>query len=134
MKVAFATQDAVTVDAHFGWCPKLAVYEVGLDEARLVAVHEFAPGAEDGDEDKLAPRLEALAGAAVVYTTAIGQGAATRVRSLGVQAAKVAEGSTIDALLGQLRQVMAGHPPPWLRKAMSGAGPRPFDPEEVSSP
>jgi nitrogen fixation protein NifX len=134
MKAAFATQDLVHVDAHFGWCPRLAVYEVTPEGAALAATHEFPPGVEDGTEDKLKPRLAALEGCAVLYTSAIGGSAAGQVRSLGVQPAKVAEGSAIEALLLQLRQVMNGNPPPWLRKAMAGAGPRRFDPEEVATP
>ena len=134
MRAAFATQDLIHVDAHFGWCPRLAVYEVTLGGATLAATHEFPPGAEDGTEEKLRPRLAALAGCAVLYTTAIGGSAAGQVRSLGVQPAKVAEPTAIETLLAQLRQLMAGTPPPWLRKAMSGEGARRFDPEEVSTP
>jgi len=134
MKVAFATQHALAVDAHFGWCPRLVIYEVSLAEACLAATHDFPPAAEDGDEDKLAPRLAALDGASLLYASAIGQSAAGRVRSLGIQVAKVEEGAPIQALLEKLRQVMAGSPPPWLRKAMAGIGPRPFVPEEEASP
>jgi len=137
MKVAFATCTDAAVDAHFGWCPRLVVFEVGPGAATLVASHRFPPAVEDGDEDKLGPRLAALEGVALLYTTAIGPSAAGRVRAAGIQLARVDEGAPIDELLLKLHQVMAGSPPPWLRRAMTGSGPRPFDPsapEEASTP
>lgn len=123
MKVAFSTQDLASVDAHFGWCPNLVVYEVDAAGARPLARHAFAPAREDGDEDKLAPRVEALAGCTILYTAAIGGSAAGRVRALGVHPARVAEGEPIATLLAKLRDLLAGTPPPWLRKAMSPGQP-----------
>jgi nitrogen fixation protein NifX len=132
MKVAFATQDLVTVDAHFGWCPNLIVYEVTPDGAQPVARHAFAAAREDGDEDKLAPRVEAIAACAILYAAAIGGSAAARVVALGVHPVQVREGERIAELLAKLCDVLAGTPPPWLRKAMlrDGAA-RTFDPEET---
>ena len=59
MKIAFATQDQQRVDAHFGWAKYLAVYQI--DAAGYQFVQSFPFGedlAEDGNEDKLAPKLE----------------------------------------------------------------------------
>lgn len=123
MKVAFATEDLETLDAHFGCCPSLLVHEITADAVRAIARHAFAPGREDGDEDKLAPRVEALAGCAVLFASAIGPGAAARVKARGVHVQRAPEGASIAALAEKLRQVLAGTPPPWLRRAMGAADP-----------
>ena len=77
MKVAFATQDQQRVDAHFGWAKHLAVYEVNAEGSQFVQNFGFGDNlAEDGDEDKLAPKLAAIADCAIVYVAAIGGSAA----------------------------------------------------------
>ena len=61
MKIAFATQDQQRVDAHFGWAKYLAVYQI--DAAGYQFVQSFPFGedlAEDGNEDKLAPKLDTV--------------------------------------------------------------------------
>ena len=71
MKIAFATQDQQRVDAHFGWAKHLAVYEIS--PAGYGFVQDFGFGedlAEDGNEDKLAPKLEAIKDCAIVYVAA----------------------------------------------------------------
>jgi nitrogen fixation protein NifX len=80
MKVAFATQDQQRVDAHFGWARHLAVYDVDGQGYRFVQDFGFGEDlAEDGDEDKLAPKLAAIGDCAIVYVAAIGGSAAARV-------------------------------------------------------
>lgn len=127
MLVAFATEDLATVNAHFGTCPSLVVHEVTPAASRLVATHAFPAAAEDGDEDKLGPRLAALASCTILCTAAIGGSASARVRALGVHPAKVPDGTAIAEVLEQLRGVLAGTPPPWLRRALGRAGQPPLD-------
>ena len=79
MKVAFATQDQQRVDAHFGWAKHLAVYDIDPQGYRFVQDFGFGENlAEDGDEDKLSPKLAAIADCAIVYVAAIGGSAAAR--------------------------------------------------------
>jgi nitrogen fixation protein NifX len=128
MRIAFATRDGTAVDAHFGWCPRLDVWEVTATGARLAATHAFPPGAEDGDEDKLEPRIAALAGCTIVYAAAIGGSASGRVRDARVHPARAAEGEPVAALVERLRALLAGTPPPWLAKlAAEAEGRRPAE-------
>ena len=120
MKVAFATQDQQRVDAHFGWARHLAVYEVSPD--RVAFVEDFPFGedlAEDGNEDKLAPKLEAIHDCAIVYVAAIGGSAAARVVASKIHPVKVAQLEPILDILDKLQEVLKGTPPPWLRKALA---------------
>lgn len=119
MKVAFATQDQQRVDAHFGWARHLAVYEVS--PAGYGFVQDFGFGedlAEDGNEDKLAPKLQAIADCAIVYVAAIGGSAAARVVASKIHPVKVTQPEPILDILDKLQATLAGTPPPWLRKAL----------------
>lgn len=137
MKVAFATQDQQRVDAHFGWARHLAVYEI--DAGGYHFVQDFGFGedlAEDGNEDKLAPKLEAIKDCAIVYVAAIGGSAAARVVASKIHPIKVAQPEPILDLLDRMQEVLKGTPPPWLRKALAKGQEKAFDfegDEEVKS-
>jgi nitrogen fixation protein NifX len=119
MKVAFATQDQQRVDAHFGWAKHLAVYELDATGYRFVQAFPFGEDlAEDGNEDKLAPKLEAIKDCAIVYVAAIGGSAAARVVAAKIHPIKVAQPEPIEDLLAKMQEVLKGTPPPWLRKAL----------------
>lgn len=119
MKIAFATQDLQRVDAHFGWARNLAVYEISADGHSLVEAIQFSGDLqEDGNEDKLAPKLEAIKDCAILYVAAIGGSAAARVVAHKIHPVKVNEPEPISEILNKLQEVLKGEPPPWLRKAM----------------
>ncbi len=131
MKVAFATQDQQRVDAHFGWARHLAVYEVSPTGYHFVQDFGFGEDlAEDGNEDKLAPKLAAIGDCAIVYVAAIGGSAAARVVASKIHPVKVAQPEPILDILDKLQATLAGTPPPWLRKALMKGQERAFDFEE----
>ncbi len=128
MKVAFATQDHRRVDAHFGWAPHLAVYDVTAEGSRFVQDFDFGESLdEDGNEDKLTPKLAAIADCAIVYVAAIGGSAAARVVARRVHPVKVTQPEPILDILGKLQAVLQGTPPPWLRKALMKGQERTMD-------
>jgi len=119
MKVAFATQDLKRVDAHFGWARNIAIYDVSPTGHALVEAVQFDGDLqEDGNEDKLAPKLEAIKDCAILYVAAIGGSGAARVVASNIHPIKVNQPEVIDELLVKLTGVLAGTPPPWLRKAL----------------
>jgi nitrogen fixation protein NifX len=119
MKIAFSTQDHQNVNAHFGWARHIAVYEVTADHASLVATHDFTGELnEDGNEDKLAPKLAVIGDCAIMYCAAIGGSAAARVVALKIHPIKVPQPEPIAQILVKLQDVLKGTPPPWLRKAL----------------
>ncbi len=119
MKIAFATQDQQRVDAHFGWAKHLAIYEIEPEGYNFVQDVGFGEDlAEDGNEDKLAPKLEAIKDCAIVYVAAIGGSAAARVVAHKIHPIKVAQPESITELLDKMQDVLKGTPPPWLRKAL----------------
>jgi nitrogen fixation protein NifX len=131
MKVAFATQDQQRVDAHFGWAKHLAVYELSPEGCTFVEDFAFGDNlAEDGDEDKLAPKLAAIGDCAIVYVAAIGGSAAARVVASGIHPVKVTGPEPIQEILQKLQVVLKGTPPPWLRKALQKGKAKSFDFDE----
>jgi nitrogen fixation protein NifX len=131
MKVAFATQDLKRVDAHFGWAKNIAIYEIGPDGHHFLEAVEFDGDLkEDGNEDKLAPKIEAIKDCAILYVAAIGGSGAARVVANNIHPMKVNEPEAIDDLLIKLGDVLKGAPPPWLRKALAKDKPRTFEFEE----
>src|SRR6266568_1975049 len=120
MKIAFATEDLQHVDAHFGWAKNIAVYDVTPEEVRFVTTFKFSGDLqEDGNEDKLSPKLEAIEDCAILYVAAIGGSGAARVVAKNIHPIKVNQPEQITDLLTKLEDVLKGTPPPWLRKAMS---------------
>lgn len=131
MKVAFATQDLKRVDAHFGWAKNIAIYDVSPTGHALVEAVQFDGDLhEDGNEDKLAPKIEAIKECAILYVAAIGGSGAARVVAQNIHPMKVNQPEDISDLLVKLTDVLNGTPPPWLRKALLKGQERTLDFEE----
>lgn len=134
MKVAFSTQDLQRVDAHFGWAKNIVIYELSPEGYKFLEAVQFEGDLqEDGNEDKLAPKLEAIKDCAILYVAAIGGSGAARVVALGIHPMKVPQPEPITELLDKLQAVLKGNPPPWLRKVLAKDGKgqeREFDFEE----
>ncbi|WP_448030558.1 nitrogen fixation protein NifX [Bradyrhizobium liaoningense] len=131
MKVAFATQDLKRVDAHFGWAKNIAIYDVNPDGHHFVEVIQFDGDLkEDGNEDKLAPKIEAIKDCTILYVAAIGGSGAARVVANNIHPMKVTQPEAIDDLCVKLEDVLKGSPPPWLRKVLAKGQERSFDFED----
>src|SRR5271165_6640467 len=131
MKVAFATQDLKRVDAHFGWAKNIAIYEISPDGHHFLEAVQFDGDLqEDGNEDKLAPKIEAIKDCAILYVAAIGGSGAARVVASNIHPMKASQPEEISVLLDKLVAVLQGTPPPWLRKAMLKDQERALDFEE----
>ncbi len=120
MKIAFATNDLVHVNAHFGWAKQMAVYEVSPEGYEFVNALTFEGDLkEDGNEDKLVPKIKALSDCTIVYVSAIGGSAAARLINSKVTPVKTrSEEEPITDVLENLVKTLKGNPPPWLRKAL----------------
>ena len=96
MKVAFATQDLKRVDAHFGWAKNIAIYELDEDGHHFIEAIQFAGDLqEDGNEDKLGPKIEAVKDCAILYVAAIGGSGAARVVAQNIHPMKVTQPEAI---------------------------------------
>jgi len=128
MKVAFTTQDMKHVDAHFGWAKNIAVYEISPEGYQFLEAIQFDGDLkEDGNEDKLTPKIDAVRDCAILYVAAIGGSAAAKVVNARVHPVKVPEPELISVILDKLQKVLQGTPPPWLRKVMMKGKERKLD-------
>lgn len=117
LRVAFATSDGIHVDQHFGWCNRFDVYELTAEQQVLLGSRIVVGDSHGvGETDKLDERIEAIRDCAIVHLTAIGGGAAARVTNARIHPLKVPDASEIASLLDRFRSLLAGTPPPWLRR------------------
>jgi nitrogen fixation protein NifX len=130
MKVAFATQDNVHINAHFGWAKKVDIYDVSSEGYDFLNTVEFGGELkEDGNEDKLMPKINAVADCTIVYVSAIGGSAASRLLKNKITPLKAEnQEDEIADVLDSLVKTL-DNPPPWLRKALGKNASR-FDFEE----
>ncbi len=126
LKVAFATSDGIVVDQHFGSCRRFDVYEVSAELASLYESRVLDPAVDD-EAEKIESRLDAVRDCAILHVAAIGGTAAAKVVRARVHPLKVTEDTSIADQLVRLQRVLAGNPPPWLRKLLrqSGSGTAP---------
>ena len=133
MRIAFATHDLRTMDAHFGGARNFAIYDVTAGGYRFLEAIRFdASGKEDGvhadtDEDRITPRVDALEGCTLLFVLAIGGPAAAKVVNRRIHPMKLPHPEPIDQVLVRVQRMLNTGPPPWLRKAMGREGTRNLD-------
>ena len=123
MRIAIATQDMKLADSHFASARTLAFYDISGEGHRFVEAVQFsdcsnADGVHDDSLDRIAVRLEALKGCALLFVTGIGGPAAARVVNQRVHPVKLQTPEPIPDLLDRLRRSLEGTPPPWMRKLL----------------
>ncbi|QTL04476.1 nitrogen fixation protein NifX [Aquabacter sp. L1I39] len=128
VRVAIATQDMKGLNAHFGSAKKFAVYDVTVDGWSFVETVAFDQVSDEGGkhqtdgDDKITPKVEALRGCHLLFCLAIGGPSAAKVVTAKIHPIKIAQAQPIDVVLERTREMLAGSPPPWLRKVLAEAG------------
>ncbi|WP_105375075.1 nitrogen fixation protein NifX [Neorhizobium huautlense] len=139
LRVAIATQDMRSLDAHFGSARRFAVYDVSADDWDLVEVLSFEEVSEESGQhrtegdDRIARKVEALKGCHLLFCLAIGGPSAAKVVSAKIHPIKVPEAQLIEDVLSRTRAMLRTTPPLWLRKVLFEAGAtekKPFDEED----
>jgi len=118
LQVAFATDDRVRVNQHFGASVGFAIHALDGERTKLVSVAEFAVESMDGNEDKLKSKIAALSGCAAVYCLAVGGSAVRQLIAAGVQPIRLEEEANIERLLGELQKAVREGGVPWVEKAL----------------
>jgi nitrogen fixation protein NifX len=118
LKVAFATDDRVRVNQHFGASQGFAIFALDGERSQLVGVAEFSRESMDGNEDKLPAKIAALSGCAAVYCLAVGGSAVRQLLAGGVQPLRLDEETPIERLLAELQRAVREGGVPWVEKAL----------------
>jgi len=125
--VAFASADRKHVNQHFGAAEGFVIYRVGPHRYELKEAAQFGRLDMDGNEDKLAAKIDALAGCHIVYCQAVGASAIAQLRNAGIQPIKVTPGTAIKGLVRDLQRELRDGPSSWLSRAMALQAPRDAD-------
>ncbi|MDR2365056.1 MAG: nitrogen fixation protein NifX [Zoogloeaceae bacterium] len=123
LKLAFASDNRARVNLHFGSATAFVVYEIGPDKTALSGFAEFPEETMDGNENKLAARMEALADCDAVFVRAIGASAIQQLLAKGVQPIRVGETDDIAELLREVRAALRENGGkgrvPWIERALT---------------
>jgi len=118
MKVAFATKDMESINAHFGGAKEFVVYDVSKDDYKLSGVIKTDTSSLNGD-DKTDFKVKALQGINIMYCESIGGTAAAKVIRGGINPMKVQEPRKIEDVVKELISMINDNPPPWVKKIMN---------------
>ena len=118
MKVAFATKDMETINAHFGNAREFVYYNVSKDGFELGGVIKADTSELTGD-DKTDFKVKALEGMNIMYVESIGGTAAAKVIRAGINPMKVADPLRIEDVLNELVEMINGNPPPWVKRIIN---------------
>lgn len=116
--VAFASLEGDMIDQHFGSAQAFFLYAVTADTATLIGTTRFGQQKQDGNEDKLKPKMAWLAGADAVYCASIGGSATRQLVTLGINPIQVNGGPDVEDLISELQAQLSGNPPFWLSKIL----------------
>lgn len=122
LRVAIASRDGKSMNAHFGVAPRFMVYEVTATRSRFVELVSFDETFdEDGVQqgDPIATRIAALRGCSVVFVLAIGATATAKVLKARIYPVKLEEPESLQRVIRRVQEQLAGTPPPWLRRALA---------------
>jgi nitrogen fixation protein NifX len=118
IKVAFATKDMETINAHFGGAKEFVVYNVSPDGFEVDVVIKTDTSSLQGDE-KTEFKVKALQGVNILYVESIGGTAAAKVIRAGINPMKMQEPRSIEDVLKELIIMINGNPPPWIKRIMN---------------
>lgn len=118
LRVAFASDDRVTVNQHFGAAVGFAIFALDGERARLVEVAEFPPRAMDGNETRLPARIAALTGCCAVYCLAVGASAVKQLLAAGIQPIRLDDGAAIEPLLKQISRAIRHGGMSWVDRVL----------------
>lgn len=115
VRVAVASNTAENLDGHFGSARRFLIYQVAVNEARLIGVRD--PLICEAAEDPNAARAQLLADCQLLYVHSIGGPAAAKVIRAGIHPVKFPQGGPVAEALARLQTTLTA-PPPWLARVM----------------
>jgi len=125
LRVAIATQDGKSMNAHFGSARRFVIFEVTPKTSRFLETISFdAVTGESGEHREDAPlgaKVDAIRGCNLLFVLAIGASAASKVISARIHPVKLAEPEPVEQVISKVQELMNSAPPPWLRRALASS-------------
>lgn len=116
IRVGISSNSADNLDGHFGSCLRFLVYQVSIDDMRLIDIRSAA--AADLSDDRNGYRANIVKDCDVLYMVSVGGPAAAKIIRAGIYPLKIIEGGKALDIIKNLQHVMTGSPPPWLAKIL----------------
>ena len=116
IRIAVASNNEEQLDGHFGSCHRYLIYQLSVDEVRLIDVRSAID--TDLSDDKNGARLNLIRDCSILYVTSVGGPAAAKIVQANVYPMKIEEGGEIREILSELQRAIATSPPPWLAKLL----------------
>ena len=113
MKVAFASNDGIHINDHFGWAKQFALYDVGEEGFEFLHMIECGDEVEE-EKEKLNYKIDAIKEADIMYCSQIGPTASKMVLANRIHPIRSSEVETIDEALDVLVRMIKNNPPMWL--------------------
>jgi nitrogen fixation protein NifX len=118
LMVAFTSSNGERVNQHFGSSKGFYLYGVTADKTALLASKAFPKEAQDGNENKLKPKLSWLYGSDLVYCGSIGGSATKQLVMMGISPIQVTGGKAIADIVAELQAELAGELSPMLARVI----------------
>lgn len=125
LRVAIASSDGKSMNAHFGSAKRFVTYEVSPSGAQLLEAASFEEVSdESGDhredgQDRIAAKIAALRGCHLLFVLAIGGPVAAKVIKAGIHPIKLAEPEANDSVIRKVQAMLTGDAPPWMRRVLA---------------
>lgn len=125
LRVAVATQDGRSMNAHFGSARRFMIFEVSPASRRFVETISFdvvtGESGEHREDAPLGAKVEAIRGCNLLFVLAIGASAAAKVINARIHPVKLSEAEPVEQVITKVQELMAGTPPPWMRRALAAS-------------
>lgn len=112
LKVAFATNDGTTIDAHFGSAKQFSLYSISKECA---SIHKIIKIEEKDTENT----ISLLKDVDIVYFMQIGPTAAAKIINKGIFPIKYKEPVSIEDEINKLIKMLDENPPPFIKKIIA---------------
>ncbi|MCX8083314.1 MAG: nitrogen fixation protein NifX [Calditerrivibrio sp.] len=118
MKVAFCSNDGITINEHFGHAEKIYIYDIREDTYSFLETRNTVRANPNVDHlDAIDEKIKKISDCKIVYFTQIGGPAAAKVIKNKIFPVKVNEGSKIEDIIDAMRNNLK-NPPIWLKKIL----------------
>ena len=116
IRVAVASNSGEQLDGHFGSCHRYLIYQLSVDEIKLIDARSALEADLSDNKNKL--RVSLIKDCPVLYVVSIGGPAAAKVVQANIYPMKIENGGVAREVLADLQKALSTSPPPWLAKIL----------------
>ncbi|MDG3085005.1 NifB/NifX family molybdenum-iron cluster-binding protein [Vibrio hannami] len=117
LRIAITSNQGEMLNGHYGSCMRVLVYEVNETAYQLVDVRSVDNSLKG--ESRSDYMLSLLRECQILFTLSIGGPAAAKVTRANIHPVKKLAPVNAEEVLSELSKVIAGSPPPWMKKLLS---------------